>query len=382
MKILKITLINLLVVFILLEGGMRIYYATTDEAPPHSDHSVVREWRWVKTRLGDGKVNFDQRFVHDPYAGWKNAPNIDKDNVKNHGSIRTNAQGMRNDEDFPEVSTSGKPRLMIVGDSYSFGHGVSNEQTYAYQLGEIMPDWDVMNLAVSATGTDQNYIMYEQYGEKFSPDVVVLGFYLLDFNRNTFSFRDYAKPMYVPQEDGSLLLTHSPVPSPKELVDEYRSGKKQIGGWHYSYAVAAFQKVFTTHTKRGRTENSLPRRTLTGIMEKFNQRVRSNGSMPLWVIFPIRDILEKDESKYEVIGEFAEAEARRQGMPVLNLDSVFRDYLAAHPEVETLWRPREIGGHLSEEGNKVTASAIHELLKSKQQAGRSGKVDQPLSDSM
>jgi hypothetical protein len=96
-------------------------------------------------------------------------------------------------------------------------------------------------------------------------------------NRNTFSFRDYAKPMYVPQADGMLKLTHSPVPSPEQLLSDYKSGKKQIGGWHYSYAVAAFQKVLTTHTKRDRSEGSLPRRTLTGIMEKFNQRVRAAG---------------------------------------------------------------------------------------------------------
>jgi hypothetical protein len=205
--------------------------------------------------------------------------------------------------------------------------------------------------------------MYEQYGEKFSPNVVLLGFYLLDFNRNTFSFRDYAKPMYVPQADGTLKLTHSPVPSPEQLLDDYKSGNKQIGGWHYSYAVAAFQKVLTTHTKRDRSEGSLPRRTLTGIMEKFNQRVRANGATPVWLIFPIRDILNEEESKYEVIAEFAEAEARRLGMPVLNMDPVFRRYLEEHPEVRTLWRPREIGGHLSELGNRVTAESVFALLK-------------------
>lgn len=375
MKTLKIILINLIVVFILLEGGMRIYYQFSDKPPPHSDHSMVREWRWVKSRLHDGKTTFDRRFVHDEFAGWKNAPNIDRVQ-NNHGSIRTNAQGMRNDEDFPLQSANGKPRLMIVGDSYSFGHGVSNEQTYAYQLNSLLPDWDIMNLAVSATGTDQNYIMYEQYGEKFSPDVVVLGFYLLDFNRNTFSFRDYAKPMYVPQPDGSLMLTHSPVPSPEALINEYKSGKKQIGGWHYSYAVAAFQKVLTTHTKRDRSEGSLPRRTLTGIMEKFNTRVRSNGATPVWVIFPIRDILEKQESKYEVIGEFAEAEAKRLGMAVLNMDPVFRQYMEDHPEVKTLWRPREVGGHLSETGNKVVAESIYQLLKDLQLFETNVSVDE------
>lgn len=362
MKILKLILINVLVIFVLMEGGMRIYYAVKNEAPPHSDHSVVREWRWVLPRLDQEKVSFDQRFVADSYAGWKNAPNIDREASEIEGSIRTNGQGMRNDQDVPVISENGKPRLLIVGDSYSFGHGVSNEETYAYQLQGLMPDWEVLNLAVSATGTDQNYIMYEKHGEKYQPQIVLLGFYVLDFNRNTFSFRDYAKPMYVPQENGSLQLTHTPVPTPQELLDKYKSGERQVGGWHYSYAIAAFQKVITTAIKRDRTENSLPRRTLTGIMEKFSKRVRDNGATPVWVIFPIRDILEDGDSKYEVITDFAETEAKRLGMPVINFDPIFRHYLQLHPEIKTLWRPREVGGHLSPLGNKITAETIHSLL--------------------
>jgi len=361
MKLLKIILINLVVIFVLLEGGMRIYYATANKPPPHSDHSIVREWRWVMQRMKDGKVSFDTRFVHDPYAGWKNAPNIDSE-PKNHGRVRTNAQGMRNLENF-SFEKGDKPRLLIVGDSYSFGHGVSNEETYAYLLNkEYMPGWQVMNLAVSATGTDQNYLMYEHFGEKFSPDIVLLGFYVLDFNRNTFSFRDYAKPMYVPREDGSLELTHSPVLSPEQLIALYQNGERQVGGWHYSYAIAAFKKVFTTATKRNRSPGSLPRRTLSGIMEKFTRRVRDNGATPVWVIFPIRDIIEKEVSKYAVIEDFVAEEAKRLGMPVLRLEPIFSDYLEKNPGASP-WRPREIGGHLSAEGNQLAAKSIFEFLQ-------------------
>jgi hypothetical protein len=361
-KILKILLVNLVVIFVLLEGGMRLYYGISDEAPPHTDHSVVREWRWVKKRLEDGKIRFDKRFVHDRYAGWKNAPNINTEDMFG-SSIRTNSDSMRNDREFPLEPEPGRQRLLIVGDSYSFGHGVANEDTFAFMLGrELMPDWDVMNLAVSATGTDQQLIMYEKYGEMFKPDVVILGFYVLDFNRNTFSFRDYAKPMFIPQQDGSLVLTHSPVISPRELINEYQTGKRQIGGWHYSYAYAAFRKVFTTHTKRDRSEGSLPRRTLTGIMERFSKRVTGNGATPVFVIFPIRDIIEKEVSKYEVIEEFAAHEAQRLGMPVLRLEPIFRTHIEKQPEV-SLWRPKEIGGHLSAAGNRLAAHSIHNFLE-------------------
>jgi len=362
MKAIKLTFINLFIVFVLLEGGMRIYFGVTNNTPPHSDHSVVREWRWVKDRLEDNKNDFGIPFAYDKYAGWKNAENVDAV-LDNYGSIRTNSHGMRNDQDFPLEPENNRKRLLIIGDSYSFGHGVSNEDTYAYQLASLLPEWDIMNLSVSATGTDQQYIMYEKYGEVFQPDVVLLGFYVLDFNRNTFSFRNYAKPMYVPQDNETIQLTSSPVISPKILIKEYQQGKRQIGGWHYLYSLAAFQKILTTATKRNRDEGSLPRRTLTGIMEKFSNRVRTNGSVPVWVNFPIRDILEGDESKYERISNFATSEAQRLGMKVIDLDPVFRSYLDKHPETKTLWRPRAIGGHLSTLGHKITATMIYELLQ-------------------
>ena len=70
----------------------------------------------------------------------------------------------------------------------------------------------------------------------------------------------------------------------------------------------------------------------------------------------------KEESKYDVIEEFAEAEAKRLGMPVLRLDPIFRDYLGENPD-SLLWNPREVGGHLSPEGNRLTAKSIYELLQ-------------------
>lgn len=361
----KIAIINALVLlglFLTIEFGIRIFYAVKDKTPPHADLSVEREWNWARARMQDGKVNFDPRFEYDSIAGWKNAANLNKPTSKEHGAVRTNSYGMRNDGDFPVEPTPDRSRLMIVGDSYSFGFGVSNEETYAYQLAARMPDWDVMNLAVSATGTDQQHLMYEHYGEKFKPNIVLLGFYVLDYNRNTYSFRDYAKPMYVPQADGSLLLTNVPVTSPEDLIEQYRSGQKSIGGWHYSYLMARVKQELGDRIKRDRGPDSLARRTLSGIMQQFSERVRNNGATPVWVIFPIDDILQQKVSKYHEISDFSIAEAKRLGMPVLDLEPAYRDYVSKHPHAKSLWRPLEIGGHLSADGNKVAADAIHAFL--------------------
>ena len=357
MKILKVILINTLVTFLLLEGGSRIYYALSADAAPHRDHSVVREWRWVSQRLKDGKTTLGEDYEHDALVGWRNAPNIRR------GDLVTNSHGMRNEREFAFEPVNGRPRLLIVGDSYSFGHGVRNEETFAYLLGENLPEWDVMNMAVEGHGTDQSYIMYEQYGESLRPEIVLVGFFVRDFNRNTFSYREYAKPRYVPQPDGSMLLTHSPVQSPQALIEEYRSGDKRIGGWRYSYAVASIQRVLNDRVKRDHSEGSLPRRTLTGIMEMFVRRVRDNGATPVWIIIPSSDIETGSGSGYDDVEEFAEAEARRLDMPVLRLQPILRDHLRRYPDV-ALWRAGEVGGHFSAAGHRLTADSIHEFLES------------------
>jgi len=348
-------LFYLVAVFLLLEGSLRLYYAATDKVPPHFDYSLRKEWEWVKQRAIDGNASFNERFEYDPWIGWNNRPNINTEEIK------TNAQRMRNEKEFSKEPEPGRGRLLIVGDSFSFGYGVSNPQTFAYQLADqYLPDWDVMNMAVSATGTDQHVISYERYGKQFHPDIVVLGFYLLDYNCNTIRFRFYAKPMF--QADGSRLsLTNSPVPDPERLYDDYRLGRKTIGGWDYSYVLAAFMQPIISHRVRDRSDGALGRRILAGLMRRFEEQVVAEGATPIWLILPDRDIVEQGQSKYEAIEAFSEKTAEALSMPVLNMDQPFRQFAKQHPD-QPIWRPKEIGGHLSATGHRLVAEHLYRLL--------------------
>jgi len=354
----RILALYVLLPFCLLEAGVRLYFAIRDEVPRHPDQSLVREWRWVRGRLRGGRRELAPLYVHDPVTGWRTAPNL------RGPDIRTNVHGMRNDVDYPVARDPERPRLLILGDSYAFGWAVRNEDTFASVLGEeLLPGWDVMNLAVSATGTGQNLLMYEEHGAKFRPDIVLLGFYVEDFDRIAFSFRDYAKPMYVPLPDGSVKLTHTPVPEPRALVEAYESGRRRIGGWGYSYAWAIVENWRTTRLKRDRSEGSLPRRTLSGIMKRFSERVRADAATPIWVIFPTRDVMEGEVSEWDVVGAFAEAEANALGMPVLRLKPWLREEIRRQPD-PPLWNPVDEDGHLSPRGNRFVAERILDLLVS------------------
>lgn len=351
----QLILFYLISIFILLEGSLRVYYAVTGKVPPHFDYSLRKEWEWVKQREADGNASFNEAFEYDPWTGWKNRANLDLDGLK------TNAQHMRNAQLFSPNPQPGRGRLLIVGDSFSFGYGVSNEQTYAAILADRhLPDWDVMNLAVSATGTDQHVINYEQYGKQYHPDIVVLGFYLLDYNRNTIRFRFYAKPMFRPQGD-ALTLTNSPVPTPEQLYEDYTSGRKVIGGWNYSYALAAFMQPIISHRTRDRSEGALGRQVLAGLMKRFKEQVTDQGATPVWLILPDRDIVEAGQSKYEGIAAFSEHTAKQLGMAVLNMDAPFKAFAQQHPE-QPVWRPKAVGGHLSHTGHQLVAEHLYQFL--------------------
>ena len=342
-------------VFLLLEASLRIYYGVTDKIPPHFDYSVRKEWQWIRERATSGNASFNEKFEYDPWIGWNNRAN------RHSGDVKINAEHMRNEKEFKAGPHPQHKRLMVLGDSFSFGYGVSNEQTYAAQLaGNYLQDWEVLNLSVSATGTDQQIINYQRYGKKYEADIVVLGFYLLDYSRNLIRFRYYAKPMF-DLDDGHLVLTNSPVPAPEELYRKYVSGERKIGGWGYSYAIAAFAEPIINHNKRDRSQGSPGRKLLAALMSRFQDEIVAQGAVPVWLILPDRDIVEKGRSKYEEIGVFSEAVANELGMAVINMDGDFKAFAKKSPD-QPIWRPKDVGGHLSRTGHSLVAKHLHRYI--------------------
>lgn len=99
--------------------------------------------------------------------------------------IRTNSLGLRS----PEVALA-KPkdtfRILVLGDSVTFGWGIRNEDGYASQLASLLttmwPDkrFEVINAGVSGYGTWQEALWLDETGRKLSPDVIVVQVHLND----------------------------------------------------------------------------------------------------------------------------------------------------------------------------------------------------------
>jgi hypothetical protein len=171
-------------------------------------------WQYVywKRHLNAGSVG-EPGYGHDmhsPSLGWITRPNY------RSATINTNSAGLRGLREYAAEKRAREQRLVIVGDSFTFGENVRDEQTYPYRLEQLLKSVPVMNLGVHGYGTDQQYLILKERGFGYRPDVVVLGFYLPDIERNLLAFRDYAKPVFR-FVDGKLVLTNVPVPAPEEL---------------------------------------------------------------------------------------------------------------------------------------------------------------------
>jgi lysophospholipase L1-like esterase len=128
--------------------------------------------------------------IHQPSAipglGYEMAPN--RELVARNGiAIRTNRFGMRDSE--PAEQKSNSPcRIAVIGDSYTLGLGVREEETYAKVLENVLREsqaaaqcpFEVLNFGVVGYSSSDESLVLKYRVVDFDPRVVVIGYVLND----------------------------------------------------------------------------------------------------------------------------------------------------------------------------------------------------------
>ena len=356
-----------LAVLALLEVGLRAAAALRDRVPPTPDESLEDEWKWARRHLEVGHPTLPSHFVFDPLLGWRNEPDLRTE------SFSTNSAGMRGSREFPLERTPGRRRLVVVGDSYTFGQGVRDPETFVEVLGERLPDWELLNLAVPGYGTDQQVLTFEIHGRAYRPDVVLLGFFVRDYSRNGKWFRGYAKPMFVPDGAG-LRLTHSPVPSPDELYGAYAGGQRRIGAGVHSHLAGSLRKVVQRLRDRSIGESSPRWQILSRLMERFRDGVRAVGAEPVWLVIPYRDTIGGDESRYESLERLSAQRCAELAMICVSVADRFVRHHRDHPDDRIYFERNGGRGHMAPLGHRLVADELYRAL------AEAGAVGSPESD--
>jgi len=104
--------------------------------------------------------------------------------------VRINQLELRDDREYRLGKHANTFRILVLGDSVTFGHGSVYEHTYPYLLEQRLRrwrpdvDWQVWNAAVPGYNTSQELAQLLQIGPTFQPDLVVVGFFWNDVADN------------------------------------------------------------------------------------------------------------------------------------------------------------------------------------------------------
>lgn len=139
-------------------------------------------WRWDDRRGLPGFYISDPELAHRLAAGY--------DGWFAGVPVRINSLGFRDARDYSTAKSPATFRILVFGDSVTFGHGALGDTTYPYLLEQRLQqwrpqvEWQVWNLGVPGYNTTQELKYLQRVGPRFQPDLSIIGFFENDLYDN------------------------------------------------------------------------------------------------------------------------------------------------------------------------------------------------------
>lgn len=295
-------------------------------------HRIHREWT-------------GEYAVYHPTRGWTLKPDIKNMSVFDGKVLNSNSKGLRGKTEYAYQRTPGKRRIVVLGDSFTFGEEVSDDETYAHYLETALPNTEVLNLGVQGYGHDQMLLYLKEEGVKYRPDLVIVGFASLDIYRNTWTFFAYAKPKFN-LVSGHLDLTNVPVPPPGTVLaqEPYRSKAMDL-------MVMLREKV---RWRLGEKETEA--RVLTAaILDEIVATTRSVGAVPVIVDMPVYNEINDASTSMSGLEQYLHQYCEQRDIACPFLRPRFREGVKQGANFNTR-------GHWSPEAHRVAAEAIRDFV--------------------
>lgn len=86
-------------------------------------------------------------------------------------TYETNSRGLR-DREYAAEKPPGKTRILALGDSFTFGHGIPYGERFTDLLESAFDDVEVITMAVPGSGHDQQLLQFVTEGLAYQPDHV------------------------------------------------------------------------------------------------------------------------------------------------------------------------------------------------------------------
>lgn len=260
----------------------------------------------------------------------------------------------RNDPNLTWEKPAGTTRIMIVGDSLTFGDGVKATETYPFQLEQRLNaqeegQFQIVNLGIMGLNTDQQALILSRQNPYFGEPVLTLN---PDLVLLTFSADDIeGRPD--PQERPGIRVL------PQDVHQFLFNRSRLYALFHQSLnsllSSIGIQSSYTEYLQHLYRDDTPEWQEFQQSLALFIETVQEARTPMLLVIFPILEQLNESHPFLDLYARVT-ALAQAKEIPVLNLFSYFQGKEASALRVSLL------NDHPNAEAYEVAAEAVYQTL--------------------
>lgn len=194
----------------------------------------------IKNVINFGNIYRPSRFPHI-------SEHIPKSQgIMSNAPVEINSLGLR-DREYSVKKPPGTTRIIILGDSLTFGQGVRVEETYPKRLEELLTKrhprkkFEVFNTGVCGYNTLAEYLMLKEKWVAFHPDIVMVGFVLNDAEnmKKLYDYQVMTERNKIHSPDMNYLITHvrtfALLHTGYEILHHFLTGFKDVSYYGFNY---------------------------------------------------------------------------------------------------------------------------------------------------
>jgi lysophospholipase L1-like esterase len=269
---------------------------------------------------------------------------------------RINSLGYRGPE---PRSPPGRPLVLCVGDSMTFGNNVSEDETYPVQLQDLMQrEWpqtqpEVFNMGVQRYYTYQEVEVVRRQAPRLRPDAISLAVYLNDLGERPGA--DF-EAEYEGEREQAASAFHNAFPALYLLVKNSAAIALMRGAYLTAMNPRSSIGVRALEGKVSAADEA-KWRTVEEDLVTFRELADTYGFQPYVVFVPARPQVRRDMPQSAYPGRLVEY-ATRQGLVAINPIDEFKRELSAGRDPYLPW-----DNHMSQTGHRIVAEAIMRQLR-------------------
>lgn len=313
--------LSLLLVGLVLEISIRLEFY-------HSKDFAMEMWKYA-VQL--------KRPVNNPDLSFEHVP--DSHAFLMGVDVRINSQGLR-DNEHPLAKPPGTYRVLMLGDSTTFGWGVPLQETAAKILerklnnGRTAGDekFEIINAGVGNYDTVQEVTYYQTWGRTFHPDLVIVVFFIND-------------PEAVPREKKGILIDRSYLVA--FAVNRFEGVLRRVG------LRPTWKEYYASLYDNNKSGFLACKAALTNLASAS----RSDGSDLLVALLPELHQINGDSYPFKAEHQKIRDLLEPQGIAVIDLIDGLKD----HGPESTLW-VTPLDDHPNAKANELIANQLQDWI--------------------